>query len=931
MKTQRFARAGFLFLALLLSLALTVGRPALPAPAAGPENAASLPAGSQAPISALIGAGQVAYHARQSVNGFTVGNPAHNLSAEFAASGVSYTTGAYSWDLSLLGYGYGDALQPVPLVAPSANNNRIEYSRGPLSEWYLNGPFGLEQGFTLDRPPARNPTAGPLTLSLALGGDLQAAVDNSVQGLVLSDPGGAEVLRYSGLSAFDSAGRDLPAKLELSGKTLLLLVNDQGASYPLTIDPFVQKAKLTASHKAAEDFFGHSMSISGDVVVVGAYGADPGGTTDAGIAYVFVKPGGGWANMTQTAKLTASDKAAGDYFGWSVSISGDVVVVGANKNDPDSTTDAGAAYVFVKPGGGWADMTQTAKLTASDKAEYDYFGYCVSTIGDVIVVGASLADPGGTSGAGAAYVFVKPGGGWADMTQTARLTASDKAEDDGFGGSVSISGDVIVVGASWASPGETNEAGAAYIFVKPGGGWADMTQTAKLTASDKAAGDWFGRSVSINEDVVVIGAPLADPGGTGDAGAVYIFVKPGGGWSGNLTETAKLTASDKADSDWFGSSVAISGDAVVVGAPYYATGGMGDTGTAYLFIKPGGGWSDMNQTARLIAADLAGGEELGWSISISGDDVVVGAPSADPGGIDAAGAAYVFFNCDSTTTTITSDSPDPSLAGGTVNVSVTVSGGSTTPSGTIKITGANTNCNISLSGGSGNCNVTFDTVGAKTLTATYKGDATHAGSSDTESHQVNPLTSKFYSVGAYDGWILESSDTNNPGGSVNASDTTIRLGDDASDRQYRSILSFNTASLPDTAVITSIVLKIKKQGLVGTDPFTTHLGLLVDICKPYFGTTLGLTASDFQALASKGSVGIFGTTPSAGWYTVTLSSTARPYINKTGTTQFRLRFQKGDNDDMGADYLKFYSGNAGTASRPVLIIQYYIPLLASFS
>jgi len=226
----------------------------------------------------------------------------------------------------------------------------------------------------------------------------------------------------------------------------------------------------------------------------------------------------------------------------------------------------------------------------------------------------------------------------------------------------------------------------------------------------------------------------------------------------------------------------------------------------------------------------------------------------------------------------------------------------------------------------GSCVLVLNTLGTRSLTATYPGDTDFNGSSDTEGHQVIPRTSNFYSAGTNDGWILESSETSSLGGSINASDTTFRLGDDASDRQYRSILSFNTASLPDTAVITSIVLKIKKQGLVGTDPFTTHLGLLVDIRKPYFGTALGLAASDFQATAGKSSVGTFGTTPSAGWYSVTLSSTARPYINKTGTTQFRLRFEKGDNDDMGADYMKFFSGNYTTStSRPLLIIQYYVP------
>jgi hypothetical protein len=279
-----------------------------------------------------------------------------------------------------------------------------------------------------------------------------------------------------------------------------------------------------------------------------------------------------------------------------------------------------------------------------------------------------------------------------------------------------------------------------------------------------------------------------------------------------------------------------------------------------------------------------------------------------------------------TTTTITSDAPDPSTDGQnvTVNFTVTVNPpGSGTPTGDVTVSDGVDSCSASVAAGS--CVLVLNTLGTRSLTATYPGDTDFNGSSDTEGHQVTPRTSNFYSAGTYDGWILESSETSSLGGSINASETTFRLGDDASDRQYRSILSFNTASLPDNAVITSVVLKIKKQGLVGTNPFTTHQGLKADIRKPYFGTALGLAASDFQALASISSVGTFGTTPSAGWYSVTLSSTARPYINKTGTTQFRLRFQKDDNDDMGADYLKFYSGNAGTASRPVLIIQYYVP------
>jgi len=1237
-KRFRFINNGFFALFLVFALILPIPTRSHAAPKTMPASP-SLPQEANAPISAAIGADQPSYHATADRDGFQVDN-AQGLSAHFTSSGVDFYAGEHTWGLSLASYGYGEDLQPVISSEPTARANRIEYPRGNLTEWYVNGPFGLEQGFTLAAPPTSR-SGGPLTLALSMSGDLNAAVDTGGKGLSLSASDGTALLRYTGLMAYDANGRELSTWLEIqsdkqSNSTLLFLrVNDIGARYPLTIDPFVQKAKLTAFDKAVSDYFGTSVSISGDVVVVGAYRADPGGTSDAGAAYVFGKPGGGWADMTQTAKLTASDKAADGYFGSSVSINGNVVVVGAPGADPGGTDAAGAAYVFVKPGGGWDDMTQTAKLTASDKAAGVLFGQSVSISGDVVVVGANRADPGGTISAGAAYVFVKPGGGWVDMTQTAKLTASDKAAGDLFGQSVSISGDVVVVGANRADPGGTSDAGAAYVFGKPGGGWTDMTQTAKLTASDKAEYDYFGYSVSISGYVVVVGAGRADPGGTDDAGAAYIFAKPGGGWT-DMTQTARLTASDKAADDEFGYSVSISGDVVVVGAVYADPGGTLDAGATYVFVNcdsttttitsdspapslvggtvnvsvtVSGGSTTPSGTVDITGADtncsisLSGGsgncnvtfDTVGaktLTATYNGDTTHAGSsdtenhavmanttttivadtpdPSAinqvvtvnftvtvnSPGsgtptgdvtvsdGVDsclatvAAGSCTMALNtlgtrsltatypgdtnfngssdtenhkvednttttiiadtpdpsainqvvtvganvtggptkptgtvsidgadancvitlsagsgiCNAlftsagaktltatyngdtthagssdteehavianTTTTITSDSPDPSLVGGAVNVSVTVSGGST-PSGTVDITGADTNCSISLSGGSGNCNVTFNTDGAKTLTATYNGDATHLGSSDTEdhavmvnttttitsdapdpstdgqnvtvnftvtvnfpgsgtptgdvtvsdgvdscsasvaagsctlalntlgnriltatypgntdfnsssdteSHKVNPLTSNFYSAGTYDGWIIESSETSGLGGSVNAIETTFRLGDDASDRQYRSILSFNTAGLPDNAVITSIVIKIKKQGLVGTNPFTTHQGLLVDIRKPYFGPALGLAASDFQALASKGSVGTFGTTPSTGWYSVTLNSTARPYINKTGSTQFRLRFKLDDNDDMGADYMKFYSGNfTTTSSRPLLIIQYYLP------
>jgi len=281
----------------------------------------------------------------------------------------------------------------------------------------------------------------------------------------------------------------------------------------------------------------------------------------------------------------------------------------------------------------------------------------------------------------------------------------------------------------------------------------------------------------------------------------------------------------------------------------------------------------------------------------------------------------------STTTTITSDNPDPSNTGQnvTVNFTVTVNPpGSGTPTGNVTVSDGSASCTASVATGS--CIIKMKITGNRTLTATYAGSTKFNSSSDTENHQVKPKTSNFRSAGAQDGWVLESSETSSVGGSFDAAAVTFSIGDDQADSQCRAILSFNTAILPDTAVVTSVVLKIKKQSLVGTNPFTTHQGLLVDIRKPFFGAGIGLAAADFQATADKNSVGTFGSTPSAGWYSVTLNSTAFSYINKTGTTQFRLRFKLDDNNDNLANTMKFFSGNAGTSTdRPLLIINYYVP------
>jgi hypothetical protein len=190
---------------------------------------------------------------------------------------------------------------------------------------------------------------------------------------------------------------------------------------------------------------------------------------------------------------------------------------------------------------------------------------------------------------------------------------------------------------------------------------------------------------------------------------------------------------------------------------------------------------------------------------------------------------------------------------------------------------------------------------------------------------VNTIVVRFKSAGTYDGWILESGESTNAGGTFDRNATTFNLGDDQRDRQYKSIVSFDTSSLPDNATIVSTRLRVKRQGVVGTDPFTTHGALLLEIRNGPFGSSAALGFGDFSAPVSSGTVPSSFAADTSSWYAAELSSANLPFINKFGITQFRLFFSKDDNDDLDADYMKFFSGNSIDDNEPELIITYSLP------
>jgi hypothetical protein len=423
-------------------------------------------------------------------------------------------------------------------------------------------------------------------------------------------------LLASDAAAFDSFG----SSVAISGNNMVVGAQfgdgtnlNQGAAYIFRVlsNNWTQESRKVATDGAANDLFGYSVAVSGDTAVVGAYQEDTESNTNNGAAYVFTRSAGAW---TQQAKLLAADAASNDLFGFNVAISGDTIVIGAHQEDTNGpSTDDGAAYVFTRSGVTW---TQQAKLVASDPGVLDYFGYSVALSGDTIVVGAYQEDTTPNTGNGAAYVFTRSGVTW---TQQAKLLASDAASDEFFGTSVAISGDTIVVGARWEDTVPNSENGAAYVFTRSGPTW---TQQAKLLASDAASGDEFGFDVAISGDTIVVGAFQEDTESNTGNGAGYVFTRSAGAWS----QQAKLLASDAAMNDYFGSSVAISGDTVVLGAWGEDTPPNGNNGAAYVFSRSGGAWS---QQAKLLASGAETFDSFGIGVAISGDKIIVGAPYSD--------------------------------------------------------------------------------------------------------------------------------------------------------------------------------------------------------------------------------------------------------------------------------------------------------------
>ncbi|MDZ4350922.1 MAG: hypothetical protein U1A22_15455, partial [Xanthomonadaceae bacterium] len=669
---------------------------------------------------------QIAAHRHRAegdaVDGFQAQNDALGLVQRYSPDGRTQVEGQrLDVSLQLKAYGYGQLIQAgtPSLRAETDDQGAVVHYQWDdnLREWWLNRPGTLEQWFELQQRPA-DADGSPLQLRMALEVPENTPVQLDATGQALRIGEGEGALNYAGLKVWDTDGQILPARMQLNqAGDLLLSIDDALARYPVTIDPaWSQEVYFKASNAEAGDRFGDSIalsgSLSGDTLVVGApfedsgLGSDPGSNSSqqSGAAYVFVRFGGN--QWMQQAYLKASNLNASDQFGHSVAVSGDILVVGAPGEDSSATgvngdqfadfaSGSGAAYVFVRVGGIAGIWSQQAYLKASNTDSGDRFGHSVAASGNRVVVGApdESSSATGVNGnqsnnnagdSGAAYLFERneTNGRW---SQLAYLKASNTGAGDQFGHVVAISGTTVVAGARLEDSNATGvngnqgdnsaaDSGAVYVFQRAGINVGNWFQQAYLKASNADAGDFFGHSLALSGETLVVGAVLEDSNATGvngnqsdnsaaNSGAAYVFVRTGGR-DGSWSQQAYLKASNTEAGDEFGSSVGLSGNLLAVGAinedsnargidGNQANNSIASSGAVYTFVRSETAWRPQ---AYIKASNTDFGNFLfGHSVAVSGSRLVVGTPQEStagrgvntiqgpPNGAPGSGAAYGFL------------------------------------------------------------------------------------------------------------------------------------------------------------------------------------------------------------------------------------------------------------------------------------------------
>ena len=534
--------------AALFSMAGLTRGPALGHPTGSSSSAMTWAA--KGAISSSIGGDQASFHVSRGPAGLIADNASQRLTAQFDRRGVLVRSGATTFGFQLLAYGSAGHTTPLAPAAPRAHANRVTYRHGSVTEWYANGPLGLEQGFDVRTPPATT-AGGQLTLVLGLHGNARARADGH-GGLSLTGPGDQR-LSYTGLTATDARGRVLGTSLTTANGRAVIHVDTAGAVYPLRIDPFIQVAKFSDPGLPDQGQLGaFAVDVKGTTAVAAV--TTPTATTPPGAVDVFVANSGRWElGATRVAQLTG---AADEAFGTSVALSADAktIAVGAPLATVGMVSGEGKVYVFEQPAGGWTGTitTPTATLTGTPVGGFsDSLGKSVSISSDGSLIAAGA--PGRASSAidpnvGAVLVFARPAMHWTNQAAPqATLTHGLGRTGDQLGFSVALSGNgtTVVAGAPFFGNAGSNLPflGEAWVFQQPPGGFVDNTNpNAVLLAPNSQPNDFFAEAVAISHDAKTIVA-----GATGVAngrGAAFVFTSPTGIWTSAPAASATLMSSD---------------------------------------------------------------------------------------------------------------------------------------------------------------------------------------------------------------------------------------------------------------------------------------------------------------------------------------------------------------------------------------------------
>ena len=626
-------------------IASPVGAAATSAPAMSPALRAAFIQARQA-----AGADDERYTLRKDGERYTGHNDIHDLRMIFDERGARVRTrSSSSVSLSPQSIGCAGDMQAVNAAVPDrADSNRVEYERGRgVTEWYVNGGLGLEQGFDLGSDFG---CPGEVSIQLESSEGFVIELDDEAA-VRLRDEASNDALMARELIVVDASGRVLPSKFTISEGALAMAFNAADATWPIVVDPIYTTETQILSNPSgdAADLAG-VVAIDGDLAIVGADRADPGGVSAAGEAYIFRRVAGTWQFEQQLQAPTPQNSAN---FGYAVGLSGDTAVVSAWYEDILGANDnLGAAYVFVRSSGAWAFQQ---KLAGGSGLLGNNFGSSVSIDGDTIAIGAQVDDVDLKVDQGSVFVYRRSGSTWSEETI---LRAWDGDGGEYFGNAVDLDGDRIAVGAAQEDFAPGFNQGAVYTFNRSGTTWSAGT---KLVPDDPDTADYFGSCVSLDGDRMVVGAWGWDVGTTSAAGAAYVFDKSGSTW----TQTQRLVAPDGGANHEFGRACALDGDLVIVGAPKWKNPLGLTVGAGYSFEFDGATWSN---TAQLVGSESANNDLFGQHVALQGTELLFGSEGWDGAAGASQGAAYYFRDatCNLTVNSV-ADSVATPTANGTCN------------------------------------------------------------------------------------------------------------------------------------------------------------------------------------------------------------------------------------------------------------------------